>query len=428
MRPLPSLRNWLQSSSLLAVVAGYTLLLVINSSFADAQRHRDHRQLVEALSLEVKDSLPSAGTSKALGLQLTLLPRGPEQLIRRRGDPSGEIWMQSRRRLVMPDGTPQWLEVRQNITASMQRQRINQMLLVAAAGGSCLFTSLLLRAVLRRGLVQPLAQLSDELTSLEADSLGERLLAVQNQSLELQPIAVAFNGLQKRLAAAWQRERAFVDGVAHELRTPITVISGHAQRLQEAELAPAVARRIGLIGSEAERMGQLVRVLLDIARSDSGRLRLTLQVLDADELLLVAFERLSPLAPDRLQLTAPCLDPLPRIRGDRDRIQQCLAALVDNALRYSTGVVQLRADASAGVVVLHVQDHGPGIPAAERAQVVQRFVRGSSSTGTRGSGIGLATVNLLIEAMDGSLLIAETAPGGADLQLRFRPWAAPPAP
>ena len=82
------------------------------------------------------------------------------------------------------------------------------------------------------------------LQRLSADSLGQRTLDPVGQSRELQPIVEAFNQLQSRLAEAWQRERRFVDGVAHELRTPITVISGHAQSLQ-AEL-PAEPSQGGL--------------------------------------------------------------------------------------------------------------------------------------------------------------------------------------
>ena len=97
-------------------------------------------------------------------------------------------------------------------------------------------------------------------------------------------------------------------------------------------------------------------------------------------------------------------------------------------MRYSTGAVQLAVSASDDSVILHVIDQGPGIPEAECAQVLQCFVRGSAAIGTRGSGIGLATVNLLMAAMQGELLIADAPGGGADMQLRFRISDHPPAP
>ena len=319
------------------------------------------------------------------------------------------------------------LEVRQNITVSIQSQRRDQLLLIAAAGMSLLLVSLLFRLVLWRGLITPLQSLADELSALSADSLGQRSLDPVGQSRELQPIVEAFNQLQTRLAEAWQRERRFVDGVAHELRTPITVISGHAQSLQ-AELTPASQAKLVLIAAEAERLGELVSAMLDLARSDAGRLNLALEFLNPELVLVDAFERLQSLVPNRLHLAPPADVPIPRITADPERLQQCLAALVDNAVRYSAGAVQLAVSASGDSVILHVRDQGPGIPEEERAQVLERFVRGSTSIGTRGSGIGLATVNVLMEAMDWELLIADAPGGGADMQLHFRISARPPAP
>ena len=85
---------------------------------------------------------------------------------------------------------------------------------------------------------------------------------MSRQPRELQPIAEAFHALQSRLAKAWEQERFFVDGVAHELRTPISVISGHAQQLSEQSLPPMLQPPVALIEAEAKRVGQLLPVLL----------------------------------------------------------------------------------------------------------------------------------------------------------------------
>jgi two-component system, OmpR family, sensor kinase len=237
----------------------------------------------------------------------------------------------------------------------------------------------------------------------------------------------AFNQLQARLAEAWQRERRFVDGVAHELRTPITVISSHAQRLQAVPSQDSSAA-VALVAAEAQRLGELISVMLDFARVDAGRLTLAVDDLDPEGLLLEAFERLQGLAPNRLQLAPSVEGDLPCIRADADRVHQCLAALVDNALRYSDGFVQLGVSASPNGVTLHVRDQGPGISLAERDQVLERFVRGSTASGTQGSGLGLAIVQDLIRAMQAELLIGDAPGGGADVQLRFRISARPPVP
>jgi len=319
------------------------------------------------------------------------------------------------------------VEVRQDVTADLQQDRIDQLLLVAAAGGSMLFTALLLRLVLRRGLIVPLNTLRDQLNALEADSLAERSIEIKAQPKELQPIAESFNQLQARLSTAWQRERAFVDGVAHELRTPISVMSAQAQRLmQGGSFVGSDAAALQLMASEADRMGELVRVLLDFARSDSGRLQLELASMDPEALVLEAYERLLPLAPTRIRLAAPTSELLPWFNVDGQRLQQCLAALLDNALKFSSDAVTLSVELAQGTVLFHVIDSGPGIPMQERESVLERFARGSSSVGTRGSGIGLPTVNLLMDAMQGELVIADAPGGGADMQLRFRALDRPP--
>ncbi len=410
-------------------MAGYSLLLLVGSAFRRAERQRDHQQLAEAIRGELRVSAQPNAIEQALGVQVFVLPSGKPQLPQLMRQRDGEQWMVSRRWLASEAESP-LLEVRQNVTAQLRQDRIVQLLLVAAAGASMLFTSVLLRLVLRRGLVLPIGELRDQLNALEADQLGQQLLEPSSQPEELCAIALAFNGLQSRLAEAWGRERTFVDGVAHELRTPISVISAQAQRLELAALPHPSAASAGLIASEAERMGELVRVLLDFARSDSGRLQLEMEAIDPEQLLLEAFERLSSLAPDRLQLAAASSDQLPKIKVDPARLHQCLAALVANALAYSSGFVVLAADhcTHSAEVVLHVLDRGPGIPAAERSVVVQRFQRGSSAIGTRGSGIGLATVSLLMDAMGAELRIADRHGGGADLQLRFKILDHPPAP
>ena len=421
------MRVWLQSSSLLAVVAGYSLLFAVSRGFVEAERLDRHQQLVAALSDGLSDGRVTLPLPQGLGVEAQWAKTGfadPAQTIR---SADGRVWLVSRTRLPAQSQEAPMLEVRQDITASVQRSQRDLLLLIAVAGGSMLFTSALLRLVIWRGLIQPLRGFARELERLEADSLGAQALDPAQHPSELLPIVEAFNQLQIRLAEAWQRERRFVDGVAHELRTPITVISSHAQRLQAvpSQASPAA---VALIAAEAQRLGELIAVMLDLARVDAGRLALALDDLEPEGLLLDAYERLQGLAPERLQLAPSVEGDLPCICADADRVQQCLAALVDNALRYSEGPVQLAVSAPPTGVTLHVRDQGPGIPMPERDQVLERFARGSTATGTQGSGLGLAIVHDLMRAMRGQLVIAEAPGAGADMQLRFRISARPPAP
>ncbi len=416
------LRLWLQSTSLLAVLAGYSLLLLANQRLAGSERTAAHRQTVQQLSTELERRAPSSAQLPSLlaaallpDLRLSLLPAGvapsdaqPQQ----RGD---QAWLVSQLPLQFADGSRAGLLVEQDVSASVRRETFNFWLLLAAAGASSLFTSALLRLVLHRGLVRPLREFTAQLSAAQVPPAAADALTVADQPEELQPIAVAYNQQHQRLCASWERQRAFVDGVAHELRTPITLISGHVQALQRRGPQPPALQ---LIQQEAQRMGTLVSDLLDLARNDAGRLHLRCQPLLADDVLLELHERMAPQAAGRLRLDA-CAH-APRANADPHRLQQCLTALVDNALLYSDGPVTLAASSGpAGELVLHVIDRGPGVAAAEREAIFGRFVRGTAGLASphRGSGIGLSVVRLLIEAMGGRVQVAAHPGGGADFQL-----------
>ena len=420
-----SLRRALQSSTLIAVLAGYGLLMVAGAGLTVLERRQAHRQLVADLvdglasGVEHRDVL---GRHQLFGLTVWLEPgaataaSGPQLR-----EHQGQSWLQSRTLVVLPQDQPRILVVRQNVTASIARQRTLVLLLLAAAGLASLFTSALMRPVLRRDLVMPIEALCNRLQSISGPQLaGDPLLSEADHPRELKPIAAAFSALQQRLAAAWKRERSFADGVAHELRTPITLISGQAQSLLRQPLADQHRLAVVSIAAEADHMTTLVRDLLELARQDSGRLQLQCQPVDPEALMLESFDRLRPLAPDRLQLVpAGAVLPPSAVQADPDRLLQCISALVDNALAYSTGPVQLELCADPTQVVWHVRDRGPGVAPQERAAIFQRFVRGSAAahSKSRGSGLGLAVVRLLMEAMGGWVTVTAVPGGGADFQL-----------
>jgi two-component system, OmpR family, sensor kinase len=411
------LRLWLQSTSLLAVLAGYSLLLLLNQGVAGLQRRLAHEQLVGELVAELQSRATSSKELEQLlsqpllpGMQLRLLRGVPAG----KGAPAleqrlGEGWLTSAQSLKSNGRYNYTLLVEQNVTASVQQERLALWLLAAAAGLSSLFTSGLLRLVLQRGLVQPLQEFTAQLAATQAPPLPSDQIPVAEQPEELQPIAEAFNDLQERLRASWERQRSFVDGVAHELRTPITLISGHAQRLLRQPGLEATAPSLRLIQQEALRMGSLVSDLLDLARQDSGRLQLRRLPIVADEALVQAYERLAQSSGWRLHLDTPAAE-LPVAIGDPERLQQCLAALIENALHYSPTPlpVSLAADQQGDSLVLHVRDQGPGVEPGERDAIFGRFARGSAAivANSRGSGIGLAVVRLLMEAMGGSVQVA----------------------
>ena len=439
------LRLWLQSTSLLAVIAGYGVLLLFNQGLAGIRREATHRELLAQVTAAVQGRVSSqsqftAWEANALmpGLQLERLPehsrtnndgrispgRKDNPIVEHNGR---EAWLVSDIAFPLVDGSLIQLRIRQNITPSVEQEKLTFWWLVVAAGLSVLFTSALLRLVLRRGLVHPLENFTSQLQTIQAPPIAGDVMDVQAQPEELQPIAIAFNQLQQRLLNSWERQRSFVDGVAHELRTPITLISGHTQSLLRHQPQQSTAT-LKLIQEEAERMGSLVSDLLDLARRDSGRLELKCQLIIGDDALLELYERMAPKAANRLRIdtTSDGEGPLAQGFGDPDRLQQCLTTLVDNALLYSpdgSEVILSCTSSQDADLILHVRDHGPGVQAEERERIFERFVRGSAGLASkvRGSGIGLSVAKLLMEAMGGCLVVVipDDGGGGTDFQLQL---------
>ncbi len=434
-----SLRAWLQSSTVLALLGGYLLLVASSLVLDRVDRHQAHLELQSQLATELARRAPREEQFRAVvdglllpGLELELRPSGPDHPPRviHQG---GRILLESSTTMRFADGRRRSLRLRQDVSAAIRRQNVSLKLLALTTGGAALVTALLLRPVLNRRLVHPLETLCSQLSSYQLPPAQPVPLDVAAQPEELQPIAACFNAMRDRLAASWERQRSFVDGVAHELRTPITLISGHAQSLQRSPAAAALGPSLALISAEARRMGAMVSDMLDLARKDAGRLELDRQPVDLEDVLLESFERLAPGSQGRLRIQPPPQDGvLPLAAGDPARLEQCLAALVDNALRYApTGPITLSAELADGEVVLHVRDQGPGVAEAEREAIFERFVRGMAAVDTRGSGIGLSVAQLLMQAMGGRLTVGEAEGGGADFRIhlaRWEPLSSGPAP
>lgn len=263
----------------------------------------------------------------------------------------------------------------------------------------------------------------------EHEDRDRLLLALPLAALVLAAAAMLHLMRERELARA---RRDFVASVSHELRTPLAQIRLFSETLllQREKNEEERLRWLGVIGSEARRLGDLVESILLFSHVDAARVRLEPERTDLGELAEDVVEGYLPLADARgmrLLADAPsriCVDVDPRA------MRQVVVNLLDNALKYGPAGqrVTVEVERTDGHARLAVSDEGPGVPAAARERVWQPFVRlGNGGSSAHGSGIGLAVVRGLVEHQGGRVFI-DDAPGGGARFIVLLPLADPPPP
>ena len=205
-----------------------------------------------------------------------------------------------------------------------------------------------------------------------------------------------------------EEERSdFVATVSHELRTPMTGVYGAAQTLlrRHDELSPEQRQNLlAMIASEAARLSQITEEVLLTSQLDRGDLRVERAPVDVAEVVRTAVHTMRSQLPDEIEIEVEIADPLGPASGDSDRIQQVLVNLLDNAAKYGSSPVKVSADSTNGVVRIAVSDAGPGIGAADRERIFEKFYRiDPQLTRARGTGLGLYISRELAERMGGRL-------------------------
>lgn len=256
----------------------------------------------------------------------------------------------------------------------------------------------------------PLGQLVSAVRSRDTESLTPvRVIGLPS---ELAPLVEALNALLARLNLAFQAQRSFVADAAHELRSPLTALKLQIDLLRRAPDDATRAANQRELAAGMERLQHLVAQLLTLARAEPGAAESAFGDVDLVEMTRQAAAEMVPLAGGRgveLELDAP---PALNVRGDAAALRILARNLIDNAVRYSGehGRVQIQLLAEGPHAILRVDDSGPGIPAADRARVFDRFYRRDSGD-TTGSGLGLAIVRAIADR-HGAQIELGTAPLG----------------
>jgi signal transduction histidine kinase len=303
------------------------------------------------------------------------------------------------------------IDVRADREAERFLDRVQWALGVAALAAAALALSL--GWLLARGLTRPLRDLTVATRAVAEGDL-KRQVEVRSQD-ELGELAAAFNRMSARLASSMDARRQMTADVAHDLRTPISIILGHLDAIEDGVVPPAEGLRV--IRDEAGRLERLVQDLQVLALADAGALPMALERQPIRPLLEQALAaRLPQARANRVALELHAEPDLPLVEADATRISQVLANLLENALRHTPpgGRVSLEARVREDQIEIAVQDSGGGIDPQALGRVFDRFYRADPSRHREegGSGLGLAIARSIVEAHGGRIW-AESAGEGA---------------
>lgn len=284
------------------------------------------------------------------------------------------------------------------------------------SAGVAIGAALLLGILLARTLTRPIRELTAATRALAAGELDQQV-TVRSRD-EIGELSHAFNQMSADLARATQARRQMTADLAHDLRTPLSILRGYTEGLRDERIggSPALYR---IMHGEVEHLQRLVEDLRLLSLADAGALSLNRRAVDPRALLeRAALAHLGAAERQGLTLRVEAEDSLPSVLVDTDRMAQVLNNLVANALLYTKqGEILLKASVdSAQRVVLQVRDSGSGIAAEDVPLVFDRFYRADPSRtreGGQGTGLGLAIARAIIEAHGGSIAVESAIGAGA---------------
>jgi len=270
---------------------------------------------------------------------------------------------------------------------------------------------------LARQALAPIGHLALEARRITADRLHQRV-SVPNQHDEIGRLAAVINDTLARLESSFDQLRRFTADASHELRTPLAVIRGIGEvGLGETRTAAEYQEAIGSMLEEVDRLTTLVDTLLRLSHGDAGTVRLSREPVDLGQLVREAASSLTILAEERQQSIQIDAAEGTMATVDRLVLREAITNLLHNAIKYSPSesAIEIRIRADRYQAIVEIRDHGPGIAAADRARIFDRFFRldEARSRDKGGTGLGLAIVKWAVETHGGQIAVDEHPAGGS---------------
>ena len=267
--------------------------------------------------------------------------------------------------------------------------------------------------------LKPLQQLAQQAQQVDQDSIATTRLD-ENTVQEFGQLSRSVNRMLDGLAQSFELQRQFAGNAAHELRTPLTSIRGWVETLMTLDDPTDENYRKGLeiINNETGRLNNMVEELLDFSRLQNGRIRMECRPLDlVAELTDAVLFCEARIRQEGLLLHYAEPEEMIPVYADPDRLRQVFINILDNAIKYSApgGRITVKLWAGEYKAFVEIIDQGRGIPPEDLENVKTKFYKGSNSV--RGSGIGLALVDSIMTALDGTLDIKSTLGRGTVVTL-----------
>ncbi len=289
--------------------------------------------------------------------------------------------------------------------------RVRRAMVFGALGATLI--ALLIGVLLARTITRPIHELTDATHRLADGELGHQVRAGGKD--EIGELGRSFNRMSADLARATQLRRQMTADIAHDLRTPLSVILGYTEALSEGKLRGS-DQMYGVIHGEAQQLQHLIDDLRTLSLADAGELSLNLQPRAPADMLERATAAHQVHAREQgVSLVADASTDLPCVNVDPERMAQVLDNLISNALRYTQegGRIELSCVRSPNGVDLIVSDNGAGIAPDDLPNIFERFYRADSSRQDNGeSGLGLPIVKSIIEAHGGAIAVASQLGAG----------------
>jgi signal transduction histidine kinase len=304
----------------------------------------------------------------------------------------------------------------ENLLGELERQflaRVQKVLWIGAALAVGL--GLIMGLILSRSLTAPLQRLASAARAVARGNLDQQVKI--EGSAEMAEVGQSFNDMTTALKKAEVLRQNLVADVAHELRTPLSVLQGNLRAILD-DVYDLDKAEISHLYDETRLLSRLVDDLRELALADAGQLNLNARPDDAAQVIRSTVDNLALAAEaGQVSLTAVLPDSLPAVQADPDRVAQVLRNLLVNALRHTPegGSVTVTASAGQGMVEIAVADTGEGISADDLPHVFERFWRADPSRARNdrlagGTGLGLSVAQSLVEAQRGRIW-AESTPG-----------------